>query len=179
MGTGGPYVWECSAEKLQRLRREMKACEHRLQEADHTFAMWRAMLDGQYREGEAVLRLKTDLAHPNPAFRDRVLFRIAEREHPRGGTKDRVWPLLEVSWAVDDHLLKITHVIRGEDLVIEDMMEEAVWNVLGVAERPHFVHFGILRFKDLELSKSRYRREVEAGRPPGEGHPPTGALPSL
>ncbi|TLZ64301.1 MAG: glutamate--tRNA ligase, partial [Methanobacteriota archaeon] len=79
IGTGKAYVCECSAEKLQRLRREMKACEHRLQEADHTFAMWRAMLDGQYREGEAVLRLKTDLAHPNPAFRDRVLFRIAER----------------------------------------------------------------------------------------------------
>src|SRR2546426_672980 len=139
IGTGRAYVCECSAEKLQRLRREMKACEHRLQEADHTFAMWRAMLDGQYREGEAVLRLKTDLAHPNPAFRDRVLFRIAEREHPRVGTKYRVWPLLEFSWAVDDHLLKITHVIRGKDLVIEDMMEEAIWDILGVGDRPHFV----------------------------------------
>jgi len=179
IGTGRAYVCECSAEKLQRLRREMKACEHRLQEADHTFAMWRAMLDGQYREGEAVLRLKTDLAHPNPAFRDRVLFRIAEREHPRVGTKYRVWPLLEFSWAVDDHLLKITHVIRGKDLVIEDMMEEAIWNVLGVAERPHFVHFGILRFKDLELSKSRYRREVEAGRLTGYDDPRTWSLQSL
>ena len=179
IGTGRAYVCECSAEKLQRLRREMKACEHRLQEADHTFAMWRAMLDGQYREGEAVLRLKTDLAHPNPAFRDRVLFRIAEREHPRVGTKYRVWPLLEFSWAVDDHLLKITHVIRGKDLVIEDMMEEAIWDVLGVAERPHFVHFGILRFKDLELSKSRYRREVEAGRLTGYDDPRTWSLQSL
>src|SRR3989449_7964049 len=175
MGTGGPYVWECSAEKLQRLRREMKACEHRLQEADHTFAMWRAMLDGQYREGEAVLRLKTDLAHPNPAFRDRVLFRIAEREHPRGGTKDRVWPLLEVSWAVDDHLLKITHVIRGEDLVIEDMMEEAVWDILDVEERPHFVHFGILRFKDSGLSKSHYRQASVDGSGTGKNAPRTQA----
>ena len=179
IGTGKAYVCECSAEKLQRLRREMKACEHRLQDADHTFAMWRAMLDGQYREGEAVLRLKTDLAHPNPAFRDRVLFRIAEREHPRVGTKYRVWPLLEFSWAVDDHLLKITHVIRGKDLVIEDMMEEAIWDILGVAERPHFVHFGILRFKDVELSKSRYRREVEAGRLTGYDDPRTWSLQSL
>ena len=179
IGTGQAYVCECSAEKLQRLRREMKACEHRLQEADHTFAMWRAMLDGQYREGEAVLRLKTDLAHPNPAFRDRVLFRIAEREHPRVGTKYRVWPLLEFSWAVDDHLLKITHVIRGKDLVIEDMMEEAIWDILGVGDRPHFVHFGILRFKDLELSKSRYRREVEAGRLTGYDDPRTWSLQSL
>src|SRR5437773_5127826 len=46
IGTGKAYVCECSAEKLQRLRRGMKACEHRLQEADHTFAMWRSMLEG-------------------------------------------------------------------------------------------------------------------------------------
>ena len=177
--TGRAYVCECPPERLQTLRREKKACEHRLQEADETFAMWRAMLDGQYEEGDAVLRLRTDIAHPNPAFRDRVLFRIAEREHPRVGTKYRVWPLLEVSWAVDDVLLGITHVIRGKDLVIEDMMEEAIWDILGVAERPRFVHFGILRFKDVELSKSRYRREVEAGRLTGYDDPRTWSLQSL
>ncbi len=179
IGTGRAYVCECAPERLQVLRREMTACEHRLQEADETFAMWRAMLDGQYREGDAVLRLKTDVAHPNPAFRDRVLFRIAEREHPRVGTKYRVWPLLEFSWAVDDHLLGITHVIRGKDLVIEDLMEEAIWDALGLERRPHFVHFGILRFKDLELSKSRYRREVEAGRLTGYDDPRTWSLQSL
>src|SRR5205809_3388 len=177
--TGRAYVCECPPERLQTLRREKKACEHRLQEADETFAMWRAMLDGQYEEGDAVLRLRTDIAHPNPAFRDRVLFRIAEREHPRVGTKYRVWPLLEVSWAVDDVLLGITHVIRGKDLVIEDMMEEAIWDALGVEGRPHFVHFGILRFKDIELSKSRYRREVEAGRLTGYDDPRTWSLQSL
>src|SRR3989475_2499131 len=179
IGTGQAYVCECPAEKLQRLRREMKACEHRLQEADHTFAMWRAMCDWQYRGGEAGLRLKTGLAQPNPPFRDRGLFPIPGREHPPVRTKYRVWPLLEFSWAVDDHLLKITHVIRGKDLVIEDMMEEAIWDILGVGDRPHFVHFGILRFKDLELSKSRSRREVEAGRLTGYDDPRTWSLQSL
>lgn len=179
IGTGRTYVCECTAEQLQAHRREMKACEQRSQDIDETLAMWRTMLDGGYREGEAVLRLKTDLAHPNPAYRDRVLFRVAEREHPRVGTKYRVWPLLEFSWAVDDHLLGITHVIRGKDLVIEDLMEEAIWDALGVDPRPRFVHFGILRFKDLELSKSRYRREVEAGRLTGYDDPRTWSLQSL
>ncbi|TMK43832.1 MAG: glutamate--tRNA ligase [Actinobacteria bacterium] len=179
IATGETYVCECPPERLQALRKEMKACEHRSQDVDETLAMWRAMLDGQYREGEAVLRLKTDVAHPNPAFRDRVLFRIAEREHPRVGTKYGVWPLLEFSWAVDDALLGITHVIRGKDLVIEDLMEEAIWDALGVEGRPHFVHFGILRFKDIELSKSRYRREVEAGRLAGYDDPRTWSLQSL
>ena len=179
IGTGRTYVCECTGETLQAHRKATTACEHRSQDVDETLAMWRAMLDGGYKEGEAVLRLKTDPAHPNPAFRDRVLFRVAEREHPRVGTRYRVWPLLEFSWAVDDILLGVTHVIRGKDLVMEDMMEEAVWDALGVALRPRFIHFGILRFKDIELSKSLYRREVEAGRLSGYDDPRTWSLQSL
>ncbi|HKW43921.1 MAG TPA: glutamate--tRNA ligase family protein, partial [Thermoplasmata archaeon] len=160
LATGEAYVCECDAETLRRNREAMHACVHRIQDVDETIAMWKAMLAGEYREGEAVVRLKTDMAHPNPAFRDRVLFRIADREHPRVGDRYRVWPMLEFSWAVDDALLAITHVLRGKDLVMEDMMETRIWDVLGVWPRPAFVHFGILRFKDLELSKSRYRREI-------------------
>ncbi len=177
--TGATYVCECSAEELRAHREAGTACRHRSQDVDETHAMWRAMLDGGYAEGEAVLRLKTDVHHRNPAFRDRVLFRIAEREHPRVGTRYRVWPLLEFSWAVDDVLLGVTHVIRGKDLVIEDLMETAIWDALGVEQRPVFVHCGILRFKDLELSKSRYRREVEAGRFRGYDDPRTWSLQSL
>ena len=176
---GAGYVCECDADTLRKNREAGRACAHRTQDADETIAMWKAMLGGTYREGEAVLRLKTDMAHPNPAFRDRVLFRIAEREHPRVGTKYRVWPLLEFSWAVDDHLLGITHVIRGKDLVMEDLMEARIWDALGIGRRPAFVHFGILRFKDLELSKSRYRREIAAGRLSGIDDPRTWSLQSL
>lgn len=179
IASGEAYVCECDADTLRTNREASRSCVHRTQEADEGIAMWKAMLAGGYGEGEAVLRLKTDMAHPNPAFRDRVLFRIAEREHPRVGTKYRVWPLLEFSWAVDDHLLGITHVIRGKDLVMEDLMETRIWDVLGVARRPAFVHVGILRFKDLELSKSRYRREIAAGRLTGIDDPRTWSLQSL
>src|SRR2546428_10498869 len=101
------------------------------------------------------MRLKPGMAHPNPAFRDRVLFRIAEREHPRVGTRYRVWPMLEFSWAVDDTLLGVTHVLRGNDLVMEDQMETRIWHILQRVRRPRFVRFGSVRFKDLESSTSR------------------------
>jgi glutamyl-tRNA synthetase len=179
LGTGEAYVCECDADTLRKNREAMKVCVHRTQTADETIAMWKAMLAGEYREGQAVVRLKTDMAHPNPAFRDRVLFRIAEREHPRVGTRYRVWPMLEFSWAVDDALLGVTHVLRGKDLVMEDLMETRIWDVLGIDRRPHFVHFGILRFKDIELSKSRYRREIAEGRLSGIDDPRTWSLQSL
>lgn len=179
LATGEAYVCECDAETLRKNREAMHPCVHRIQDVDETFAMWKAMLDGEYGEGEAVVRLKTDMADPNPAFRDRVLFRIAEREHPRVGNRYRVWPMLEFSWAVDDALLGITHVLRGKDLVMEDMMETRIWDILELRRRPVFVHFGILRFKDLELSKSRYRREIAEGRLTGIDDPRTWSLQSL
>src|SRR3989441_1121651 len=110
---------------------------------------------------------------------DEVLFRVAVREHPRVGTRYRVWPMLEFSWAVDDALLGVTHVLRGKDLVMEDLMETRIWDVLQVKRRPRFVHFGILRFKDLELSKSRYRKEIAEGRLTGIDDPRTWTLQSL
>jgi len=179
LATGEAYVCECDAETLRKNREAMRACVHRIQDVDETIAMWKAMLAGEYGEGEAVVRLKTDMAHPNPAFRDRVLFRVAVREHPRVGTRYRVWPMLEFSWAVDDALLGVTHVLRGKDLVMEDLMETRIWDILQVERRPRFVHFGILRFKDLELSKSRYRKEIAAGRLTGIDDPRTWSLQSL
>jgi glutamyl-tRNA synthetase len=177
--TGMVYACTCNAETLRRNREGGRACAHRDQDADETAAIWKAMLDGEYEEGEAVLRLKTDMKDPNPAFRDRVLFRVSNREHPRVGTKYHVWPMLEFSWAIDDHLLGVTHIIRGKDLVIEDQMETRLWDLLGIDRRPHFVHMGILRFKDLELSKSRYRREIAAGTLTGIDDPRTWSLQSL
>ena len=176
---GAVYACTSDAETLRKNREAGRACEHRGQDPDETIAIWKAMLDGEYEEGEAVLRLKTDMQDPNPAFRDRVLFRVSLREHPRVGTRYHVWPMLEFSWAVDDHLLGVTHVIRGKDLVIEDEMETRLWDLFRIDRRPAFVHFGILRFKDLELSKSRYRREIAEGRLTGIDDPRTWSLQSL
>src|SRR2546422_424778 len=62
---------------------------------------------------------------------------------------------------------------------IQDLMETRIWDILQVERRPRFVHFGILRFKDLELSKSRYRTEIAAGRLTGIDDPRTWTLQSL
>ncbi len=175
---GGAYVCECSAEELRRNREKGIECEHRHQSIEENMEKWKKMLKGEYNEGMAVLRIKTDMKHPNPAFRDRVLFRISKREHPRVGNKYHVWPLLEFSWAVDDHLLGITHVLRGKDLVMEDMMEEYLWKLFNI-EGPEFIHYGMLRIKEAKLSKSKFSAEVKSGVFSGWDDPRTWSLQSL
>src|SRR3989338_8712398 len=113
------YVCECPTDKLRKNRRDGTECYCRSNDAKTNIEKWEMMLKGGYKEGEAIVRLKTDMNHENPAFRDRVLLRISNREHPRVGNKYKVWPMLEFSWAIDDYLLKITHVIRGKELMME------------------------------------------------------------
>ena len=112
------YVCYCKVEDLRKNRAEAKECSCRQYPKGIQHARWKELFKPSVQEGEASLRLKTDMEHPNPAFRDRVLFKIADRPRPRIGTKYRVWPTLEMSWAIDDHLLGITHIIRGNDLMI-------------------------------------------------------------
>lgn len=175
---GHAYVCECKAETLRSLRETGEECGHRNQSAEENQEKWLKMLDGYYGEGEAVVRIKTDMQHPNPAFRDRVLFRISEREHPRVEKRFHVWPMLELSWAVDDRLLGVTHVLRGKELVMEDLMEKWIWDALGV-EGPEFVHYGMMRLKGIKLSKSQVRREIEKGHLTGISDPRTWSMQSL
>ncbi|MGA8302609.1 MAG: glutamate--tRNA ligase [Thermoplasmata archaeon] len=175
---GAAYVCRCPAELLRNNRAQGIACPERAQSPPEAADEWERMLGGAYAPGVAVLRLKTDLADPDPAFRDRVLFRISDVDHPRVGKKYRVWPLLEFSWAVDDLELGITHVLRGKDLVIEDRMERYIWDLLNI-QGPPFLHWGILRVREAKVAKSKAYREVKSGLYDGWSDPRTWSLRSL
>jgi len=170
------YVCTCSAEKLRENRAAKEECEHRKQSVEETLEKWKKMF--KMKEGHAVLRIKTDMNHPNPAFRDRVLFRICERQHPRVKKKYRVWPMLEFSWAIDDYLLGITHVIRGKELMIETDMEKYIFDVFGWSY-PVFIHMGLLQIEGVKISKSKGQKEIKEGRYFGWDDPRTWSLQSL
>jgi glutamyl-tRNA synthetase len=171
------YVCKCNAEKMREYRRKAMVCECRRNTVQMNMDEWKKMFD-EYKEGEAVLRIKTGMDHPNPAFRDRVLFRISDREHPRVGKKYRVWPLLEMSWAVDDHLLGITHILRGKELIMESMMEQFIWDIFAW-EEPEIIYSGLLQIKGVKISKTKAKKEVESGEYIGWDDPRSWSLQSL
>jgi len=175
---GLAYVCLCTAEELRANRKAGFECVHRKQTPEENLELWMSMLDGTYKEGGATVRLKTDMEHPNPAFRDRVLLRVSNRKHPRVGNKYHVWPLLEFSWAIDDHELGVTHILRGKDLVIEDLMEIFIWEKFGW-KKSEFLHYGMLKMEEAKLSKSKSRAAIESGTLTGWDDPRTWSLQSL
>jgi glutamyl-tRNA synthetase len=175
---GNAYVCFCSQEKLRYNRAHSIACACREKSSANHLKEWNKMLEGEYKSGDATLRLKTDLEHPNPAFRDRVLFRISEREHPKVGLKYKVWPMLEFSWAIDDYLLGTTHVIRGKELMMESEMELFIWNLFGW-KPPVLIHTGLLNIEGVKISKSKSQQEIKSGMFTGWDDPRTWSLQSL
>ncbi|MFH0710986.1 MAG: glutamate--tRNA ligase [Candidatus Aenigmatarchaeota archaeon] len=175
---GDAYVCFCKADVLRKNRVEGISCEHRNQSVHDNLKLWKNMIDGKYQEGQAVVRLKTDMKHPNFAFRDRVLLRVVRRRHPRVGTKYHVWPLLEFSWAIDDHLLGVTHILRGKDLLMEDMMEEHIWKNF-MWDKPEFIHYGLISLDEMKLSKTESRKNIEKGVYQGWDDPRTWSMQSL
>ncbi len=174
----GAYVCTCPAETLRENRKNGIDCNCRSNSIEKNLEKWNQMLEGKFKQGEAIVRLKTDMKHPNPAFRDRVLLRISEREHPRVGKKYHVWPMLEYSWAIDDHFLGMTHILRGKDLVMESVMEQYIWNLFGW-KHPELLYNGLLGIEGLKLSKSKARKLIEKGEYSGWDDPRTWSLQSL
>jgi len=176
---GMAYVCFCSQEELRKNREKGIECEHRAYGINKNLEEWRNMLDGKYKEGEAVLRIKTSMQHKNPAFRDRVIFRISEAKHPRLKNKKAVvWPMMEMAWAIDDYLLGITHILRGKELMIETEMEKYIFDIFNWPY-PEFIHTGLLSIEGVKLSKSKSQEEIAKGIYFGWHDPRTWSLQSL
>src|SRR3989338_6370650 len=170
------YVCHCSQEELKKNREERRECGCRQLPVSMQIKRWKEMF--KLKEGKATLRIKTDMLHPNPAFRDRVLLKISDRKHPRVGRKYRVWPTLEMSWAIDDHLLGISHVIRGNDLMIESEMEKYIWDIFGW-KHPVLIHTGLVQIEGVKIAKSKAQEEVKSGKYIGWNDPRTWSMQSL
>lgn len=175
---GYMYVCSCSQEEMREKRAKGVDCSCRHLPIEEQIKRWEKMFLKSTSPGDFTVRLKTDMNHPNPAFRDRVMFRISDRTHPRTKNKFRVYPLLEFSWAIDDHLLGITHIIRGIDLMMETKVEKFIWDIFKWPH-PTVVHTGFLAIEGIKISKSKGAQEVRSGEYIGWNDPRTWSLQSL
>ncbi len=173
---GKAYVCTCPKEWFKSYRDAGQECKHRNQLPADAEEQWKAMLAGQFKEGDAVLRIKTDMNHPNPAIRDWVAFRVVREAHPRVNRKFIVWPMLDFESAVEDRMLGTTHILRGKDLADSEDRQKFVYNYLGW-KYPFTRHWGkILVHEWGRLSTSSIRKDIEEGKFTGWDDP---RLPTL
>jgi len=156
------YLCTCDQEVWRTLKLKEEPCPHRGLPAKDSLAMWKRMLDGSLQEGTAIMVVKTDLSHKNPAVRDFVAFRMLDAAHPRTGTKYRVYPTYNFAVAVDDHLMGMTHVLRGKDHLNNTIRQEYVFDHMGW-KKPVFIHYGWVSIEEAVLKKSLIKESVKDG----------------
>jgi glutamyl-tRNA synthetase len=162
---GNAYVCTCVREGFQEKSKTGKPCPCRVLSAEENLVLWSQMLDGTYSEGGAVVRVKTDLGHPNPAVRDWPALRIIDPEkypHPLVGSKYCVWPLYNFSTGIDDHLMGITHIIRGKEHLTNQARQEYMYRHFGWTY-PETIHYGRLKITGASLSKSEIVKGMNSG----------------
>jgi glutamyl-tRNA synthetase len=162
---GNAYVCTCQPEIFREKALASKSCDCRSLPIEEHLARWHRMQQGGYSEGEAVLRVKTDLNHPNPAVRDWPAARVIDAKkypHPRVGGKYHVWPLYNLACGIDDHLLGVTHIIRGKEHLTNQVRQEYMYKHLGW-KYPEAIHYGRLKITGAYLSKSKIVQGIREG----------------
>jgi glutamyl-tRNA synthetase len=158
---GGAYVCTCEADQFRELKLARRPCPCREISPERNLELFDAMLDGEYGEGEVTLRVKTDIDHPDPAVRDFSALRIVSSPpHPR--VDETVFPLMNFSVAIDDHLLGITHVIRGKDHIANTARQRYIFDYLGW-KPPVYRHYGRMGIEGVVLSTSQMKAGIRDG----------------
>jgi glutamyl-tRNA synthetase len=149
---GKAYTCTCPQEQISKGRTEGVPCACRQMETRAHIERWNLMLEGDFKEGQIILRFKGDLADDNTVMRDPTLARILETKHFRQLEKFRVWPSYDLAVVVMDHLEGITHSMRSKEYELRDELSMALYNALGWTP-PQLIAFSRLAIKNAPISK--------------------------
>jgi len=159
---GGAYVCTCDNERFRELKLAKQACPCRDHPVEQNLALWEKVLAHGFSEGGVTVRVKTDLTHPDPAMRDFPAFRVLEVPvHPRKPDAF-VYPLMNFSVVADDHLLGVTHVIRGKDHIANTRRQRYIYDHMGW-KVPVYRHYGRMGIEGVVLSTSQMRLGIQEG----------------
>jgi len=159
---GKAYICICDKEEFKKLREKSKPCPCREMSVKTHLNRWEKMLNNKFKEGEAVARIKTDLRDKNVSVRDWPAFRIIDNpKHPLVKGK-YVWPLLDFASAIDDHLMDVTHIIRGVDLQLSKNKQIYIYTYFRW-KYPIVKLQGKFSVANAELSMSKIREGIEQG----------------
>ncbi len=82
---------------------------HRDRSPEENLALLRGMRDGEFADGEKVLRAKIDMQNENMQLRDPVLYRIRRSHHVRTGDQWMIYPTYDWAHGQSDAIEGVTH----------------------------------------------------------------------
>lgn len=174
---GKAYICTCKQEDFKSKITHKIACQCRELLVKEQLSRWDKMFKG-YKPGQAVMRIKTDITHKNPALRDWPAFRITEKEHVKQGKKYRVWPLMNFAVAIDDHEMGITATIRAKEHMDNEKRQKYLYDYFNW-KIPKNMYLGRINLTDIKISKTEVKKMIQSKKRSGWNDVRLPFLPAL
>jgi len=162
---GLAYVDDQTADQIRETRGTLTSpgqeSPYRNRSVDENLDLFRRMKDGEFSDGQKVLRAKIDMASPNVNLRDPVLYRVVHAHHHNTGDAWCIYPMYAFAHPLEDAIEGVTHSICT--LEFEDQRPFYDW-VIRECEMPWVprqYEFARLNVTNTVMSKRKLKQLVD------------------
>jgi glutaminyl-tRNA synthetase len=164
---GKAYVDHQSPEVIRLTRGTLKEpgeeSPFRNRSVEENLELFEKMKNGDFEEGECVLRAKIDMSHPNLNMRDPVLYRILKKSHHNTGDKWCIYPMYDFAHGYEDAIEGITHSICTLEFQDHRPLYDWLLDNVSVPNRPRQYEFARLNLTYTVMSKRKLLELVNKG----------------
>ena len=163
---GKAYVDSLSAEEIREYRGTLtqpgKNSPFRDRSIEENLDLFKRMQDGEFKDGEHVLRAKIDMASGNLNLRDPVIYRVRRAVHHRTGDKWCIYPMYDFTHGQSDSIEKITHSVCTLEFENHRPLYDWFCEKLGIFH-PRQIEFARLNLSYTVMSKRKLLQLIADG----------------
>lgn len=162
---GNAYVDSLNPEEIREYRGTLTSPGRNSPDRDRSIKenidLFEKMKNGNFEDGQYLLRAKIDMSSPNLNMRDPALYRIKRMNHHRTGDKWCIYPMYDFTHPLSDAFEEVTHSVCT--LEFEDHRPLYNWSVdhSGVPAKPQQIEFARLNLNYTIMSKRKLLELVE------------------
>jgi glutaminyl-tRNA synthetase len=162
---GLAYVDFSTPEEVRQLRGSLKApgqnSPYRDTPIDENLACFEKMKNGEYQEGQCLLRAKIDMTSPFMCMRDPALYRVKYAHHHQTGDTWCIYPMYDFTHCISDAIEGVTHSLCTLEFQDNRRLYDWVLSNITIDAVPHQYEFSRLNLEYTVLSKRKLIQLVE------------------
>ncbi|MDU5142366.1 MAG: glutamine--tRNA ligase/YqeY domain fusion protein [Paenibacillus dendritiformis] len=164
---GKAFVCDLNADEIREMRGTLtepgKNSPYRDRSIEENLDLFERMKNGEFQNGEKVLRAKIDMASPNINLRDPVIYRIAHATHHNTGNQWCIYPMYAFAHPLEDAIEGITHSICTLEFEDQRPLYDWVVQECEMEATPHQYEFARLNMTNTVMSKRKLKLLVDEG----------------
>ena len=164
---GLAYVCDLTPEEAKEYRGTLtepgKESPYRNRSVEENLDLFERMKNGEFSDGEKVLRAKIDMSSPNMNMRDPIIYRIAHATHHNTGDKWCIYPMYDFAHPLEDAIEKVTHSICTLEFEDHRPLYDWVVRECEMEAQPRQIEFARLNMTNTVMSKRKLKQLVDEG----------------